>query len=531
METGMVAASELAINTGASANQMAQEIFGDGVQVIDASYSGDNSSSGIYSGGDATSDGLTPSDTGVIFSTGQARGITRSSGSSNQSNSYTSNSRGENGNDDFDDLAGTRTYDASYMNVDFIPTGDTLTLQFVFASDEYPEYSSSIYNDAVGVWVNGNLVPIEIGAASGTTSVGTVNQSNNVNLYNDNTNDAYNTEMDGFTITMTLTIPVNSGQLNSIQIGIADVSDNRYDSSILIAGNSGQTVLIAEADSVEMFANGTRTIDVLENDSNTTGGVVTITHINGIAVSVGDSVTLATGQVVTLNADGTFTIDTDADIEDVNFTYAIESTTGVTDTGFVTVSTIPCFVAGTSILTPDGEVAVETLQVGDMVMTHDNGPQPLRWVGRREVEAMGPMAPIQIRANTFGTHNDLMVSPQHRVLVRDSLAELLFGETEVLVCAKDLVNDHSVRRVEGGSVEYVHILFDAHEVVYSAGLATESFLPGPQMAQNFEQSIIKEICTIFPEIDPHTGIGYSSSARRTLRGYEAQLLNKREMAA
>lgn len=527
----MVAASELSINTSASATRMAEEIFGDGVEVIDASYSGSSSSSGIYSGGDATSGALTPSDSGVILSTGQARGITRSWGSSNQSNNYTSSSRGENGNDDFDALAGAPTFDASYLNIDFIPTGDTLTLQFVFASDEYPEYSDSIYNDAVGVWINGNLVPIEIGAASGTTSVGTVNQNNNINLYNDNTNDAYNTEMDGFTVTMTLTIPVYPGYVNSIQIGIADVSDDRYDSSILIAGGSGQTVLIAETDTVEMFANGSKTVDVLANDTNNTGGVITITHINGIAVSAGDSVTLATGQVVTLNADGTFTVDTDSDIENVNFTYAVESTTGVTDTGFVTVSTIPCFVAGTNILTPDGEVAVESLQVGDMVMTHDNGPQPLRWVGRREVEATGVMAPIKIRANTFGTHSDLMVSPQHRVLVRDSLAELLFGETEVLVCAKDLVNDHSVRRVEGGSVEYVHILFDAHEVVYSAGLATESFLPGPQMAQNFEQSIIQEICTIFPEIDPHTGVGYSSSARRTLRGYEAQLLNKREMAA
>ena len=80
-------------------------------------------------------------------------------------------------------------------------------------------------------------------------------------------------------------------------------------------------------------------------------------------------------------------------------------------------------------------------------------------------------------------------------------------------------------------MEYVHILFDAHEVVYSAGLATESFLPGPQMAQNFEKDIIEEICSLFPEIDPDTGIGYSPSARRTLRGFEAQLLISNDEAA
>ncbi len=59
--------------------------------------------------------------------------------------------------------------------------------------------------------------------------INTVNDSNNINLYNDNTSDQFNTEMDGFTIKMTLTIPVNSGVVNSIKIGIADVADSNYD--------------------------------------------------------------------------------------------------------------------------------------------------------------------------------------------------------------------------------------------------------------------------------------------------------------
>ncbi|MEY8098104.1 Hint domain-containing protein [Falsihalocynthiibacter sp. S25ZX9] len=525
----MVAASELAIDTNASAIQMAEEIFGDGVTVVGASYSGDSRSSGIYTGGDATADGVTPSDTGVILSTGRASGITRSSGNANQSSNYTSSSDGENGNDDFDDLAGARTYDASYMNIDFIPTTDTLTMQFVFASDEFPEYSNSIYNDAIGVWINGDVAPTVIGDANAT--VNTVNQANNINLFTSNVSSEYNTEMDGFTVTLTLTMTVIPGEVNSIQIGIADVSDSQYDSSILIAGNSVQTVLIAHHDEVEMYVDGSRRVDVLANDYDSSGGVLTVTHINGHAVSAGDTITLATGQTVTLNADSTFSILVDSDPETINFTYGIQNSDGVTDTGYVTVSTIPCFVAGTGILTPHGEVAVETLLPGDLVVTHDNGAQPVRWIGRRVVPALGVMAPIHIRAKTFGDHEDLMVSPQHRVLVRDSLAELLFGDTEVLVSAKDLVNDHSVTRLEGGTVEYVHILFDTHEVVYSAGLATESFLPGPQMAQNFEREIIDEICAIFPEIDPNTGIGYSPSARRTLRGFEAQLLVNGKAAA
>ena len=133
-------------------------------------------------------------------------------------------------------------------------------------------------------------------------------------------------------------------------------------------------------------------------------------------VSLSVSATLShwgTGQEITLNADGTFEIETGNDNDTVRFTYEIESSTGATDVGFVTVETIPCFVSGTMIMTPDGEVPVESLTPGDMVMTHDDGAQPVRWIGSRTVEAVGNFAPIKIRRDTFGGHNTLMLSPQH----------------------------------------------------------------------------------------------------------------------
>ena len=339
-----------------------------------------------------------------------------------------------------------------------------------------------------------------------------------------NSNDDYNTEMDGFTVTMTLTIPVNPGVVNSIKIGIADVGDSSYDSNLLIAGDSLQTTLIANDDAVTMKEGTTKTVDVMANDDNTTGGTLTVTHINGVAVSVGDTVTLGTGQEITLNADGTFEIETGNDNDTARFTYEIESSTGATDVGFVTVETIPCFVSGTMIMTPDGEVPVESLTPGDMVITHDDGAQPVRWIGSRTVEAVGNFAPIKIRRDTFGGHNTLMLSPQHRILIRDALAELLFGDTEVLVSAKDLVNGKSVKRMEGGDITYVHLLFDKHQVVFSEGLATESFLPGPQTTKAFEQDIVDEIVAIFPELDALTGQGYSPSARSTLKRFEAEVL-------
>jgi len=479
----MVAGVELTYNTNATAIQMANTIFGDGVTVTGATYSGSSYSSAIYSNGDAVAGNVTPGDTGVILSTGSATRFTNNNaGQSNLATNTSVNSGGQNNEAGFNAIAGASTYDASYMDVDFIPTDDTMTMQFVFSSDEYPEYTNSIYNDMVGVWINGSHVPLSI-TSSGTT-INSVNQNNNINLYNDNTSDQFNTEMDGFTVTMTLTIPVNVGVVNSIRIGVADVADSSYDSNLLIAADSVQTELVAEQDYVTMQDSVTKTVNVLDNDINNSGGTLEITHINGVPVTVGQTITLATGQQVKLNADGTFDITTDSDFETSSFTYEVQAVDGSgnvleTDVGFVTVETIPCFVAGTMIDTVDGPRPVETLTCGDLVQTRD---------------------------------------------VKDALAELMFGEAEVLIAAKDLVNDRSIRPVEGGDVEYVHLMFDRHQVVTSEGLATESFLPGPQTTKSFEAEIVEEITTIFPELDVSTGEGYGPAARPMLKRYEAEAL-------
>jgi hypothetical protein len=526
----MVAGVEIPINLNASAIQMAETIFGDGVQVVSASYTGDRTSSGIYSNGNAISPGVVPSDTGVMLSTGSLNDFTNSNFfQSNLSTSTTTNTRGPDGLADFNAAAGARTFDAAFLDVDFIPTGDVMTMQFVFSSEEYPEFAVGAFQDFFGVWINGTLVPLSVG--DGDIDPNNLNAGSNGNLFIDNSQDQFNTEMDGFTVTMTLTIPVNSGVVNSIRIGIADVTDANYDSTVLIAANSVQTTLVAMDDSTTLFPTGSRILDLLGNDVNNTAGTLTITQINGKAVVAGSIVTLNSGQQILLNADGTIEVIGDGDTEVFNFTYKVESSTGQTDVGFVTVNSVPCFVAGTLIRTPDGEVPVDALHPGDLVITQDDGAQPLRWIGRRQVAAQGDFAPIRIAADTFGRHRELLLSPLHRVLIRDALAELLFGEREVLIAARDLVNDRSVRRIEGGMVDYVHILFDRHQVVFSEGLATESFLPGPQTTRSFESEIVAEICALFPEIDPQTGAGYSPAARRTLKSYEARLLVAQGLAA
>lgn len=515
--------AELGYNTNASALQMAQTIFGDGVAVVGASYTGPSNSSAIYTNGNLSA-GVTPSETGVIFSTGNVRDFTQSSGDPNRSSGTSTDTSGVNGNSQFNAVAGTRTYDAVWLDADFVPNSDLMSIQFVFASEEYPEYQNSQYNDVFGVWVNGSYVPISVG--DGRTTVNSINGASEVNLVQSNTGDAFNTEMDGFTITLSLTMKVNPGVVNSIRIGIADTADARYDSAVLIRADSVQTAVVAVDDSVTVNPNGSKTIDVLANDRSPGSSSLVITHINGQSVVAGQIITLPSGQQVQLNADGTLTVIGDGDVEKVAFTYttAAGGGSGVSDVGMVTINSIPCFVAGTMILTPAGERPVEALCPGDLVVTKDDGPQPVRWIGRRTVPAQGRLAPIEIREGTFGPHRRLLVSPQHRVLVRDGLAELLFGDAEVLVAAKDLVNGRSVRIREGGIVDYVHILFDRHQLVSSAGLTTESFLPGPQTTTMFEEAIIEEICAIFPELDPRTGAGYGMAARRMLKAFEAQLL-------
>ncbi|MCG6884044.1 MAG: Hint domain-containing protein [Silicimonas sp.] len=518
--------AELTYDTTASALQMAQLIFGDAVTVTGATYTGDPDASAIYSDGDSISPGVTPSDSGVILSTGEAQAFTRNGGNpnTNQNTNTTTPSSGPNGDPDFDAIAGLETYDASYLEVSFIPDEgvEFITLEFVFSSEEYPEFAGSIYNDMVGVWIDGENVPLAAG--SGLASVGNINDSGGVNLFQSNTNDEFNTEMDGFTISLSFVIPVTPGEEQTLKIGVADVSDNQYDSNLLIAANSVQGELIATTDEYLLRPGDERIADVLANDINLTGGAAFITHINGQAVTPGDSVTLTTGQTVTLNADGTLSLVGNEASEDVAFTYEIGTTTGDSAVGFVIIDTVPCFVAETLIRAEKGNIPVEHLKIGDRLFTRDDGLQTLRWIGRRRLPAEGKMAPVRISAETFGSHDDLLVSPLHRILIQNPHAELLYGSSEVLVMAKDLIDGRNVRQVSGGYVEYFHLLFDRHQVVWSNGLASESFLPGPQTIGSFEADMVAEIRAIFPDLDPESGAGYGPTARPALRRYEARLL-------
>src|SRR5690606_4331467 len=109
---------------------------------------------------------------------------------------------------------------------------------------------------------------------------------------------------------------------------------------------------------------------------------------------------------------------------------------------------IPCFTRGVAITVRDGQKPVEDLAVGDLVLTRDNGLQPIRWIGSRRIggtvlERNPRLCPIRIRAGALGGNtpaSDLIVSPQHRILLRSKLAQRMFGIDEVLVAARQLLD-------------------------------------------------------------------------------------------
>ncbi|MEM7366830.1 MAG: choice-of-anchor L domain-containing protein, partial [Pseudomonadota bacterium] len=381
------------VNTGASATAMAEEIFGDTVTIVSADYTGSGFSSGIYTGADTSETGFAPSETGVILSTGRASRVHNPTGDPNRIPNTSTNSAGPNNDSDFNAVAGASTFDASFLEVDFVPTEDTYSIQFVYSSEEYPEFVGSQFNDIVAVWINGVAVDLAVG--TGQSDIGNINPTSNSNLYLDNTGDTFNTEMDGFTVTLTLTLDVVPNMINSIKIGVADVGDSNYDTNLLIASDSIQAGLLAVDDTATIVTNGTPDLDVLANDISSSGATLTVTQINGIDVMIGDTVILNSGQSVTLNGDGTLGVVNTSSGDDFNFTYTVSDGNGQDDVAFVQVDTIPCFVAGTRIRTPDGERLVEELAPGDLVETMDSGSQPLKWVGRRRVAADGEFAPVR----------------------------------------------------------------------------------------------------------------------------------------
>lgn len=175
---------------------------------------------------------------------------------------------------------------------------------------------------------------------------------------------------------------------------------------------------------------------------------------------------------------------------------------------------------------------VETLREGDYVQTKDNGAQQIQWIGARRMTgarlfAMPYLRPVRLRMGSLGIQKpdqELLVSPEHRMLVKGAVARALFNTPEVLVSAKDLVNndtivfDHAVREVT-----YIHLLLPSHQVLWANGVETESFHPASAALSTLDRNDRARLLELNPMLryEPHA---YGAFARRNLSRSEAAIL-------
>lgn len=158
-----------------------------------------------------------------------------------------------------------------------------------------------------------------------------------------------------------------------------------------------------------------------------------------------------------------------------------------------------CFASGTRIATPKGEVAIETLAVGDLVTTVEGGAEPVRWIGTRSFPAVGRCAPVVFAPGAIGNTRTLVVSRQHRLLLRGWRAELLFGADTVWVPAVHFLGHDGVHLREGGEITYLHLLLDGHRTLLAEGVEAESLHPGDLVLGTLGREALAEVEALFPD--------------------------------
>ncbi|MEW2911245.1 Hint domain-containing protein [Leisingera sp. JC11] len=191
-----------------------------------------------------------------------------------------------------------------------------------------------------------------------------------------------------------------------------------------------------------------------------------------------------------------------------------------------------CFTPGTLIATPGGPKRVEQLREGEKVQTRDNGAQEILWIGSRRITGarlyvMPRLRPIRIHAGALGIdrpEQELLVSPDHRMLLRGSRVRALFNTPDVLVAASDLANgstiqpDTSVREIT-----YIHLMLANHQVLWANGVETESFHPSNASLTALSGSDRARLFGLLPELERNP-LSYGAHARRNLNTSEAAIL-------
>ncbi len=325
--------------------------------------------------------------------------------------------------------------------------------------------------------------------------------------------------------TETITIPLTNGNIEGTDYFVGDEDDTQY--VTLTDGGALTNVHIAK------FGKDTPT-ETGEGDGGDDEFYLDLSGFNDdfnitvMSLDPGDTFYIS-GALSWSNVGNVYTISYIGSDSSVHtLVIDVESTNGTGVAGIV----ITCFAAGMEIETEAGIVAVEHLGIGDNVRCGDGRFRPIRWISKRHVSAREmarnpEFRPVRIRKNALGENipnADLVVSPQHRIMIDDWRAELMFGEVEVLVSAVHLLNDNDiVRDYDADDVTYYHFMFDEHQTVWSNGVQSESFFPGETAIKGIDEDARVELYQLFPELaeDPRL---YGSTCLPDLKAYEAHAM-------
>jgi subtilisin-like proprotein convertase family protein len=235
--TFSIAQAQLTVTGGLTAQQLAENLAGPNIEVSNAVLTGSGVASGTFSGTN-TNLGF---ESGVILSTGN---VSSAPGPNNQANS--SNNLNTAGTTQMSDLAGANSFDAITLEFDFQIQSNLIQFNYIFASEEYPEYAppnNSAYNDVFAFYISGPGITGEenIALVPNTTSPVAINMINpvtNSQYYVDNTN-GQTIQFDGFTTQLTAKkTNLTACQTYHLKLVIADVGDHIYNSAVFLQENS-----------------------------------------------------------------------------------------------------------------------------------------------------------------------------------------------------------------------------------------------------------------------------------------------------
>lgn len=415
---------------------------------------------------------------------------------------------------------------------------------------------STLTSTGNAVNLDGDQVTISDTEMSGNVNLGS--GSSTISMENSSANAFVDQGANSAQITITgstvgfMAIDASSSTADFKSVSISDSSIGQINTSsasndtVIISGGTTLTAGVAlNGGNDALFLSTDTTFEgtassVLFGGSQTAtsiGDTLNIVGTGAFSISLNGAATLEDGSTTTLLTNGNYSlVDTPFNGSYDGTLSLAESGTTVRISSWEHLEAVPCFVAGTMIATNRGERPVESLSVGDRVHTADAGLQAIRWINSSRISLLDvvikpDLLPIRIKQGALGggmPHHDLLVSPQHRMLVSGKLVERMFGETQVLVAAKHLLEMDGIEIARDiMEIEYFHIMLSDHHVIYAEGAPAETLYVGAMALRAMDEGQQKELETIFPELALPVCERVMQPARQFIGGRQGRKLVER----